>query len=1044
MGTNADDVPAASVVNLEKTPADASAATNTSVGDAPPVAFFFTTLTTDPVAMYRCNVCGKTYAGRTSLARHALNHQKQKQHICETCGVVFYRRDLLSRHLKLHTRAPSASGGGSAQSAGSGEGNPEPRKRCHTACNRCRELRIRCSGASPCEACFKADQPCEYDGPSRRLSHLPARLPTADREVDSSTGPKDMDCSRQSFDYEGNPEASSSILLASPDDAGPDHPAISAPSDTTLRAPAPPLPNLPATECHAMVNVNNVEALDAMDLELHPQHVDPVFWPWLHENLYLPSSYDELIFGTLQGPGLLNAPPPGDSAAGRGRSRLLTQRLHGEVYTRVDHSEGPGAGGPGMTPHTHAHIGEALPPNNNADDDNGNNGGPYPKDASRRSDSSYAGHAGRIRVVDELVGFASCYRGERPGTTANHAAHWRAMSYKVKEAFEIHADAAPADTPLLDHFVHLFVQHFEPLWPLFSPQTLDIHQLHPLLYLVLTTIGAMYHDDDPGSAAYGNMMHGSARTCLMSPLELDSPDGDLVWLAQARVSTQMATLYFGQPRAFSYAQHLGALLAAQARRMDLFSDAYAKRGAADFRNPVASDQDRLHAWLRLETRRRLAFAIFRAESYTSVLLHARPLVWLGEIDLAFPSCETVWRSEKLPPRLCLQLIENDRTPGRDLRASDEMLLGDDSEETRFPTASAAATSALQLDGSVTAGSATGIPSPGMSSIGAESTQSQSQSNNHNHQQQQQQQQRTTLLATNARPLNLPPHPWSEVERLESAPRRMADMAAGHARLLRAWQKWEAGVPWVKSLVRTDADRSSLMSSLLFYHLAFVHLSCPVSSLHQIQYGLADGRAPEPDHLALAYRWARSSRGRLTAERAMSICSLIGKQGPDARRRRAADVKFNLLAYIALHRAIVVLWAFAGASDSGNGLGPAAGTGGWRRAHAGGVGVAEIPVNRENSASMIRCLNSYSPPCPASPPHIRHQLGIRKPLHALPGFLLRRPREQRTQDGAHLGDEFRDQSFSRPTIEQLPVLAAKDGSQRVDHRVGSQLSELGLP
>jgi hypothetical protein len=705
-------------------------------------------------------------------------------------------------------------------------------------------------------------------------------------------------------------------------------------------------------EASGHLGLPHVEEIDAMDMQFNGHHTDPVFWPWLHETLYLPSTYDDLMLDAMPPAGMLDGSMPYNPEDGpfpmafsNGEIRSPNGRdLHTAVSLPGIPRRTPGWDASGEASNFTSHVVEGSRMTLHAI-----------STTPRPSESNYQGHAGRIRIINELVDFASRYKEPRSGAIPNHSAFWGSMSEKVREAFEIQ-ESSSSTVPILDQFVHLFLEYFDPLWPLFSPQNLDTHQLHPLLYLVLTTIGAMYSDQK--SSNYGNMMHGSVRACLVSPLELDNPESDLMWLAQARVSTQMAALYFGQPKAFSYAQHLGALLAAQVRRMDLFSDAYTKCNMAEFHNPRASDQDRLAIWLRLEARRRLAFAIFRAESYTSILLHARPMVYLGEIDLAFPSCETVWRSEKLPPRLCLQLIESDKTPGRDLRASDiyrialekdealppldpighdllalgllwpvweftrdqDLFLGQTDDEPRASTAP-------PTDGGSTH-TPSGIPSPGLSGLEEGTSRSQ---------------QHRILLTT--RMLATPT--LSEVERLESAPRQMSDFSAGYGRLLCAWQKWESCVPWVKSLVRTDFDRSGLMSSLLFYHLAFVYLSCPISCLHQIQYGLADNRPLDSGQLQLAYRWANSSRARLAAERAISICSLIGKQNPP---RKRTDVKFNLLAYIALHRAIVLLWAFAGANDSVN---SGESTGAQFTLQIGAS--PEIPINRSNSANMISYL-----------------------------------------------------------------------------------------
>lgn len=129
--------------------------------------------------------------------------------------------------------------------------------------------------------------------------------------------------------------------------------------------------------------------------------------------------------------------------------------------------------------------------------------------------------------------------------------------------------------------------------------------------------------------------------------------------------------------------------------------------------------------------------------------------------------------------------------------------------------------------------------------------------------------------------------------------------------------------------------------LLAYHLASVRLACPISSLHQIQYGLADGRAPAADDLRLAYRWANSPQGRLSADRAVSICVLIAKQPP---ARGGVGINFGMLAFVALHHAIVLLWAYAGAAggDEAAGAPLTIRLGGSR----------DIPVDRANSSAII--------------------------------------------------------------------------------------------
>jgi hypothetical protein len=285
----------------------------------------------------------------------------------------------------------------------------------------------------------------------------------------------------------------------------------------------------------------------------------------------------------------------------------------------------------------------------------------------------------QTHIVKELVVYASTFtnsssHGPKP------SAYWASMSSRVNAAFQVNPTPEGSDVPTLRYFVDLYFKHFGPLWPLISLQNLDLDNMHPLLFLVLTSIGAMY--GGRSASSYGVLMHENVRRPLTLAIELDDGEETLLWLAQARLLTQVTALYFGQSKAFSYSQHLGALLVAQARRMDLFSAHLAENALKKFwlSKDAMSDADRLDIWLQLETRRRLAFGIFRGATYLSVLLHTKPLVLMEEIDLSFPTCDAVWRSGPMAPGLCLQMIEHDRSPSAEMRASDVYRIAMDRHE----------------------------------------------------------------------------------------------------------------------------------------------------------------------------------------------------------------------------------------------------------------------------------------------------------------------------------------------------------------------------
>lgn len=479
------------------------------------------------------------------------------------------------------------------------------------------------------------------------------------------------------------------------------------------------------------------------------------------------------------------------------------------------------------------------------------------------------------------------------------------MSPKVAATFDFSTSSSPN---VLEQFTCQYLDHFGLLWPLLSRQNLDLDSLHPLLYLVLTSIGAMY-----GTAAqstYGRMMHAAIRKTLMLPLEFEDSDDEFLWLAQARLLTQVAALYFGQPKAFSYAQHLGCLLVAQARRLDLFAPV---RGAKAFEHEnhlgeLRNPQYRLDRWLQRESRRRLAFGIFRGDTYTSVLLGIKTLVSPEEIDLELPTCDLVWSGERLSPDTCLLLIEQDRSLGRHLRFSDIYRIAMDQNE-RLPALEPTSYELLlfALQGPLWRFSRdpkmferltghdrdyTTVEGQGIEKSPQTVRQSSLSDSEATHREE------TTVLSF------APDH-------LNDPPRQMADLKHEADKLMLALHKWKQSLSFVKTLVRSDRERGSLLSSLLLYHLSYMRLHAPIEDLHQMEYKFAEGGNICNSIRDRVRQWADTSSAYVAAQHACHIWELITKEKQMPENVRA---KFNLLAFTGLHHAATVLWSYAGAAQ----------------------------------------------------------------------------------------------------------------------------------
>ncbi|CEN59945.1 hypothetical protein ASPCAL02386 [Aspergillus calidoustus] len=905
--------------------------------------------------MFECTECGRRYARQNSLSRHLHNHRKSKGHACSECNVVFYRRDLLSRHMKLHTQSIPSTRPSLEGSVANTEGHHSHRKRCHTACTHCRTLRVKCSGTLPCANCLSTGRHCDYQHSAGRISHPQGELgdpSPAPADEPEPVPPQSSPQNNVTFSY-NEPTAQyqtlltpDSALLASFPDAEPVA-SSPAPGGGTEPAASPSVAGVglvtEVAQPHIIDLAEPFQDNPMLDLDILP-------WSLLHENLYLPMEFDFVTTTSFLDHSAQSEQLPSDGAV----ADAMTIRQAG-----------------------------ISPPLLFADSAQS---GPHPDYSINAILDTPSPH----RLVRNLIAYGlETHQGATQSAAArDHSAYWRSISNQVATAFQIFSVQDPST--LLHHLADLYFANFEPLWPLFSPQNLHINQLHPLLFLVLTSIGAMYGDS--ACSHYGTMMHNQIRVCLAGPLELDDTDGDFTWLIQARSHTKVAALYFGQPKAFSFAQHLGALIVGQARRMDLFSSSYAdacQRRLFQSGTPV-SDQDRQALWLHLEGRRRLAFAIFRAETYTSVLLQKKPLLTMQDMHLTLPSCDAVWGSEKVPARLCLEMIKHDRTPSRHLMASDIIHIALEQDEPLPPLDPSAYEMLLfglqsciwrfSSDPAIfrrLTGASTGDNMWSCPTIAPGDAQHHRRPPPHE--------------PSTAAPAHSFGYP--ELHNLRHSSRKMQDLSNDYTRLLCALEKCEAALPLVRAFVYTSRDQMSLMSSLILLHLGHLLLYTPIDTLHQIQYLMADGKRPDPDLLQPAYEWANSPGAHRAAKRAVAIWSLIASASSSLSSSSSTSsdpslaasssssssssstlgggdeqiLKFNLVAFLGLHHSAVLLWAYSGACES---LGP--GTIGEER--GGGVAqtATDTPPAGNTSLSRSLSLSLHAPRSPAETPILIHR------------------------------------------------------------------------
>lgn len=798
--------------------------------------------------IFACAECGRRFASSTSLNRHAKNHSSETSYVCPTCHVVFFRQDVLTRHVKLHQTAVD-------EQDAMGDGLPRtrkrPRKRCHTACDRCRSSKTKCNGQKPCESCARHGKPCTFDDvarPSRRISRIlsheqPPPSPSSSSEsLQTTIVATDTTAIEAVGHSNGGFEAVDAVNL----------PIIANISDSF---PVGPL--LASWDADTVSNPLIHETVELFDPEFS---MDMMPWPWLHERAFLSNDGDaELTFAAPElFPDVYSTTQmPKDPA----ELQVPDESTHISPSVALNGSK---------TSHTHISVATAE------------------ETLSLRRQS-----------IDQLVSYAG-----KEGHLANsqqRMAFWNLKSDDISRSFSPSfqiGGTSSASANILQAFVQLYFDHFHRLWPLLSHQNLELGKIHPYLYLVLSSIGAMY--GCRSSCEYGTMMHTALCSRLVHPVELETEDpdgGDFLWLAQSRLLTQVAALYFGQVKAFSFAQHLGVLLVTHARKLNLFSGSYTRSRISQLHHmrDDSLERERLNVWLDVEARRRLAFGVFRGDAFTSIVLNTRPLVSLDEIDLEFPTCESVWAGPKLTPRQALDTIDHDRTPSKHMRASDIYRILLDRDEVLPP-----------LDPLAHELSLFGLQGPLWRFAHDD-----------------QLFERLTGHQDNVEFWDSCPEPklgarkrrrstiTSEADTLDIVTRRMSDLIIERERLKMALCKWERALPTVKSFARTEQDRNFILSSLILYHLGYMRLLAPIEAVHQIQYQLGEQRLPEKASLQKVMDWARSPRARLAISRANSLCSLIAKESRLAPEKRS---KVNLLAFIGLHHGSALLWAYLGSVD----------------------------------------------------------------------------------------------------------------------------------
>ncbi|KAK6432744.1 hypothetical protein LTR95_011084 [Oleoguttula sp. CCFEE 5521] len=407
----------------------------------------------------------------------------------------------------------------------------------------------------------------------------------------------------------------------------------------------------------------------------------------------------------------------------------------------------------------------------------------------------------------------------------------------------------------------------------------------------------------------GTLLHKRLRRLLTASLfDLEGPDSNLLWLAHARLLTQVQGLYFGQKKAFSYAQHLGAILIAQSRRLNLFEGTV--MGINDNSDGPLETVAPYGRWKQAELQRRLAFGILRADVYTSVLLNTRPLMSFEEVNLTLPHSDGLWHNvDSLTPREQAIAARAEAQTTSQVPFSDLLRILLDREEPKVVVG--AVGTELCLFGlqmpvwrfahdSRQFERLTGAPwsreetdPQGVGSFGdpqGQGVQSTSQSLRRGTVSRHDRRQSVSLRSF-----------------LQQTQRRMSGLGSDRERVEAALDGWYAGFQAVLRSSDSTNHRTSLGSSMLLWNLSHLQLHAPLQQLHDVSYRLAETQRADPISVCGARTWAVTEDAKVAARLALSICTLIRDE---LQQPPGQHVHFSFIAFAALHHAAVVLWVIS--------------------------------------------------------------------------------------------------------------------------------------
>lgn len=194
---------------------------------------------------------------------------------------------------------------------------------------------------------------------------------------------------------------------------------------------------------------------------------------------------------------------------------------------------------------------------------------------------------------------------------------------------------------VLDAFIHLYIEHFQPLFPMLHLPTLDLSRSHWLLSLALATIGSHFADIDNAEPCTFSLLE-FLRRAISGLTETTDELHDLVTLSQIRLLSCIGMAYTGEEKfqqaACQQRNHLAAFCTSDWFKWD---EDFQMSGGED-RESACRDWKR---WKNIESRRRTGYAIWLVDCMWEYQLRSRPRLTLANAIVPLPCQEVLWEAD---------------------------------------------------------------------------------------------------------------------------------------------------------------------------------------------------------------------------------------------------------------------------------------------------------------------------------------------------------------------------------------------------------------